>query len=106
MKWRKAKSGFSLLELIAVVMILGILAATAMSRVSAQALDAKKKCCRQYKADLNAAIERYYFEQGAYPAQLSDLEGDIYTEAIPKCPVDNSPYAVEATLHRITGHNH
>lgn len=103
---RKANLGFSLLELLAVVTILGILAATAMSRVSAQALDAKKKCCRQYKADLNAGIERYYFEHGSYPAQLSDLEGDIYADAIPNCPVDNSPYSIDATLHRITGHSH
>ena len=106
MKRRKANLGFSLLELLAVVTILGILAATAMSRVASQALDAKKKCCRQYKADLNAGIERYYFENGGYPAQLSDLEGDIYTEAVPNCPVDNSPYSMDAIIHRITGHNH
>lgn len=102
----KMRRGFSLLELLAVVTILGIIAAMAMSRVSVQALDAKKKACLQYRADINSAIEHYYFDQDAYPTQLSDLQGTYYPEAIPNCPVDNSPYTIDGTTHRVAGHNH
>ncbi len=99
-------AGFTLLEMLAVVTILGIIAAMAISRVSAQALDAKKKCCLQYKGDLNAAIEHFHFDNGAYPAQLSDMEGGAYAETIPNCPVNNSPYSIDSITNRIQGHNH
>ena len=102
----KTRPGFSLLEMVAVVTILGIIAAMAMSRVSAQALDAKKKACLQYRADINSAIEHYYFDQAAYPTQVSDLQGTYYPEAVPNCPVDNSPYLIDGTTHRVQGHNH
>lgn len=103
---RTRQTGFSLLELLAVVTILGIIAAMAMSRVSAQALDAKKKCCLQYKGDINSAIEHYHFDHGVYPTTLSDLQGQFYAESIPNCPVDNSAYSIDSTTHRIQGHNH
>ncbi len=99
-------AGFSLLELLAVVTIIGIIAAMAISRVSAQAFDAKKKCCLQYTGDLNSAIEHFHFDRGGFPTQLSELEGEFYPEAIPACPVTNLPYQIDASSNRIQGHNH
>lgn len=103
----KNRHGFSLLELLAVVTIMGILVVIAVPRVSLHASRAKIESSKQYKADLNAAIERYYFEQGAYPTDLSVLANSEYYPAdIPKCPVDDSAYTVDATTHRVSGHEH
>lgn len=102
----KTSAGFTLLELLAVVTIMGILAAAVMSRISTQAFDAKKKCCLQFKKDLNSAIEQFHFENGAYPAQLSDLYPVYYPEALPNCPVTNLPYAMDGGIHCIEGHVH
>jgi general secretion pathway protein G len=105
-KCPQSSAGFTLLELLAVITIIGILAATVMSRISTQAFDAKKKCCLQYKADLNSAIERFHFEQDGYPSQLSELQGTYYPESIPNCPVTNLPYEIDSVTNRVQGHIH
>jgi general secretion pathway protein G len=100
------RRGFTLLELLAVITIMGIISALVITRISHQALDAKKKCCSQYCADLNSAIEVYRFQVGAPPASLTDLEGEYYPEAVPKCPVTNAVYTMDGTTFRVMSHNH
>jgi general secretion pathway protein G len=101
------RSGFSLLELLAVVTIMGILVVIAVPRVSLHASRAKIESNKQYKGDLNAAVERYYFETGAFPSDLSVLANTEYYPAdIPNCPVDNTEYVIDATSHRVSGHDH
>lgn len=100
------RSGLSLLELIAVVTVLGILAAVIIPRIGGQTQTAKINACRQFKADLNAALERYYFENGSFPASVNDLVPTFYPEAVPPCPVDNSTYTIDPVRGRIAGHSH
>jgi type II secretory pathway pseudopilin PulG len=92
--------------MLAVITIIGIISAIVITRVSHHALDAKKKSCLQYKGDLNSAIETYRFEVGTPPAALNQLEGTYYPQTVPNCPVDNTPYTIDATAGRILGHNH
>jgi len=98
--------GFSLLELLAVITIIGIIAAIAMPRLSIQSFGAKTKVCDQYVADLNSAIERYYFENGVFPANLSDLQPDYYPEAIPVCPANGAAYVIDPVTYSIPPHSH
>ena len=106
MRMNLRRRAFSLLELLAVITIMGIISAMAITRIAHQALDAKKKCCSQYCADLNSAIEVYRFEKGNPPAVLSDLEEEYYPEAIPNCPVNHAVYTIDATVQRVLSHNH
>jgi prepilin-type N-terminal cleavage/methylation domain-containing protein len=104
---RKYRIAFSLLELLAVVVILGILAVTVIPVIGIHAYEAKEKTCHTYKADLNKAIERYHALTGDWPSDLDTLEHpDYYPEAIPKCPAENSDYAIDPATNRIIGHNH
>lgn len=98
--------GFSLLELLAVVTILGIIAVIVIPRIGVQGFTAKAKVCDQYVSDINAAIERYYFDNGAFPTQMSDLTPDYYPEAIPPCPATGLPYTIDAGKHTVLPHNH
>jgi general secretion pathway protein G len=106
MQRKRGHRAFTLLEMLAVITIIGIIASIVVTRVSYQAYEAKKKCCLQYKADINSAIERYHFDIGSYPASVSDLQGDYYPAELPKCPVTNLEYDMDATTGRVLGHAH
>ena len=62
-------SGFSLIELIVAVVILGVLAALAIPRFSQGAVNQNEADLRTNLAVLRTAIEMYYHDHGAYPAQ-------------------------------------
>ena len=70
---RTRRSGFSLLELIAVVTILGIIAAVVIPRINSSSANAEQKADAQTTAEVRSAVERYYFDNGAFPAALGDL---------------------------------
>jgi general secretion pathway protein G len=98
------RRGFSLMELLAVVTILGIIAAIIVPRVAVSSDTAKTKVNSHNKATINAAVERWYIEKGAWPANnLSDIGADLnyFPSGIPTNPVDASAYTLNATTHRV-----
>jgi len=102
-KFRKRR-GFSLMELLAVVTILGIIAAIIVPRVTVSNDVAKQKVNSHNKATINAAVERYYIDKGRWPvSNLSDIGVDTnyFPDGIPKNPVDNSAYQLNAGTHRV-----
>jgi prepilin-type N-terminal cleavage/methylation domain-containing protein len=105
MKRSKSKRrGFSLLELLAVVTILGIIAVVVIPRISVSSSTAKANANRQNKAEINSAVERWYFEKGSWPANnLSDIGGDAnyFPTGLPNNPVDGSAYTLNAATHRV-----
>ena len=100
----RRRRGFSLLELLAVVTILGVIAAIVVPRISSSKASAQSEVNKQNIAEINSAVERWYFEKGSYPADnLSDIAADasFFPEGIPKNPVDNKPYKLDSTTHRV-----
>ena len=98
------RSGFSLMELLAVVTILGIIAAIIVPRVAVSSDTAKTKVNSHNKATINAAVERWYIEKGAWPANnLSDIGADAnyFPEAVPTNPTSGAAYTLNATTHRV-----
>lgn len=106
---KRKRSAFTLVEILAVVVILGILAVVIVPRVLASSQTAKINTCYQNKASINTAVERWYFENGAWPvAALTDIGADVnyFPEGIGVCPVDATVYALDIVTNRITGHTH
>ncbi len=96
------RAGFSLLELLAVVTILGIIAAVVIPRVSVSADTAKTNANKQNISEINSAVERYYFEKGSYPAaDLSDIgkDANYFPNGVPTNPLTNAAYTLDAN-HR------
>ena len=96
--------GFSLLELLAVVTILGIIALVIIPRISVSSATAKQNVDKQNRAEINSAVERWYFEKGTWPRNnLSDIAADAnyFPEGIPKNPVDGTSYRLDGTTHRV-----
>jgi general secretion pathway protein G len=101
---RKRRSGFSLMELLAVVTILGIIAAIIVPRVTVSSDTAKSKVNDHNKATINAAVERWYIEKGSWPLDnLTDIGGDTsyFPSGLPTHPIDTSAYALNSTTHRV-----
>ncbi len=102
---RHRRSGFSLLELLAVVVILGIIALVIVPRINFSSVTAKENACFQNKAEVNAAVERYYFENNALPAALADINTATYfPDGIPVCPDSGNAYTLSGATGRVVGH--
>jgi general secretion pathway protein G len=101
---KRKRTGFSLMELLAVVTILGIIAAIIVPRVTVSSDTAKQKVNAHNKATINAAVERWYIETGAWPANdLSDIgaDPDYFPDGLPTNPVSGGAYTLNPTTHRV-----
>jgi prepilin-type N-terminal cleavage/methylation domain-containing protein len=100
---RRRRFGFSLLELLAVVTILGIIAVVVIPRISTSSAKAKANADKQNRAEINSALERWYFEKGSYPKDLTVIGGDVnyFPNGLPKNPVDDTDYTLNTTTNRV-----
>lgn len=73
MKKRKMR-GFSLIELLVVLVILGLLASVVGPNVMKKLSGAKTKTARLQIEDLGAALDLYYLEVGSYPTTEQGLQ--------------------------------
>jgi len=99
--------GFTLVELLVVVLILGALAAIAVPRIIGGATNAKINACKTNVDLINSQIEMYYATRGSWPSQLSDVTSDLnyFPDGEPNCPFGTS-YILNGTTHRVPDHAH
>ena len=98
MKTRNRKKGFSLLELVAVVTLIGIVAAVTMYRLNGvDQTTAKNNVAKQNTNLLQTATERYYFDNAAYPASAAALVTGGYLAAAPTGPTGYT-YSIAAGI--------
>ena len=78
---RSARRGFTLIEILLVVVILGILAAIVVPHFTNAADDASISSARTQLQSMRSQIELYYSQNGSYPADAtwsSDLNSGGY----------------------------
>lgn len=79
--------GFSLLELIVVMAIIGILVVSALPAYQDAALRAREAVLKEDLLHMRDALEQYLTDRGVYPEALEDLVAEGYLRQMPVDPI-------------------
>lgn len=108
----KNRNGFTLVELLIVVVILGILASVAIPRFMTTRDEAQFRSCQGNLLAINAALDEHCFMQNIPATDVDDavLAGVLantarFPDGSPTCPKDASAYSI-AGNHRANCTNH
>jgi len=101
------QKGFTLVELMVVVVIIGILAAIAVPVYNKVSGTAEKNACFANQRTIEGAIEAYRAGEAKNPANIQALVPG-YLKEVPKCPEADAEYSIDTNLRVVlpTGCNH
>ncbi len=88
---RDRQRGFSLLELIVVVSMIGVLAAIALPNLIQTPRRAKEAVLKTNLRTLREVIDQHYGDKGFYPPSLETLVEEGYLRDVPYDPMTNQP---------------
>lgn len=88
---RDSQSGFTLIELIIVVTIVGLLAGIALVNVRHAQRKAAENVLKANLTNMRKAIDDFYADKQRYPSALQELVDEKYMRRIPSDPITKSP---------------
>lgn len=93
-KHLQRQHGFTLIEILLAVVIVGIILAVAVTRFDFSQESTKADVCDANIASINTALSAYWAKHDGYPADLTDVTRDTnyFPNGEPKCPFDGKSY--------------
>lgn len=95
MKLFRKEEGFTLVELMVVVLIIGILVAIAIPVFNAAKAKAQERTCFANQRTIEGAFQTYTAEQDAAPADVAALV-PTFIKSAPTCPDTGAGYTFDA----------
>lgn len=105
----RSEKGFTLVELMIVVLILGALAAIAIPRIMGGAATARANACATNIDLINSQIELFNANENRWPTDLEEVtkDPDYFPDGEPVCPVTDQKYPkVLKANHRVNDSAH
>ena len=105
----RCRRGISLLEILAVVTLVGIIAMIAAPRLAHSGDSAKANSCFATKGLIEVQAELWLRNKGTAPlADLSDMMAvpAYFPDGVITCPVDGTAYQLDTATMQVTGHTH
>lgn len=103
-KKNSRNAGFSLIEVIAVTIIIGVMATMLMPAIDGAGSKARNAKLKNDMATLDQAIATYKLEQGSLPASLENLVPDyIAHKGFKDAKNDDFQYSVSGNSYTLTG---
>ena len=104
----RRRKGFTLVELLTVVLIIGALASIAIPRIIGGSKTAKISACKSNVDILNTQIELYYAYEGAWPIDIRNVieDPDYFPDGGPAACPFGLDYNYNISTYRVTEHNH
>lgn len=97
------RKGFTLVELMVVVLIIGILVAIAIPLYVSTQANAQKRACQANLRTLMGALSQYRAEYESYPNALTNSNfNGIFIKNIPNCPTNHANYNYDSTNGIVT----
>jgi prepilin-type N-terminal cleavage/methylation domain-containing protein len=101
---QKSQKGFTIIELLIIVVVLGILLAIVLPRMGTSKEQAKLVSCRSNLRNLQSALAFFYAKEDSYPDDLNALD---VPGKMKLCPtggtyiytIENGSYKIECRLH-------
>lgn len=87
---RQSEAGFTLMELMVVMLIIGVLATLALPRFAASIKSAREAVLKEDLHVMRTAIDSYTMDKQKAPQSLDDLVQDGYLKMIPEDPMTHA----------------
>jgi len=104
-----ARLGFSLMELMAALAIIALLAMLVVPRTSIHRAAGDASACHAHQGEIELQCQLWHRIQGEYPKDdLGNIGVDInyFPQGLPTCPVDGTSYTIDHSTGRVVGHTH
>ncbi|MEN1680108.1 MAG: prepilin-type N-terminal cleavage/methylation domain-containing protein [Planctomycetota bacterium] len=103
------RNGYTLMELLGVLAVIGVTAAAVLPHVGLHQDAGDGAACQMQKGVIEAQVQLWLRDKGALPAtSLGDIGSDTgyFPAGLPTCPAGGGAYTIDASTGRVTGHDH